>query len=150
MRPHVCLDVRNVPRAVAFYEKLFGVAPHKQTVDYAKFDLLKPALNLSLVSSKSTISSVNHLGIEVDSTDEIKTWSHRMREQGILEKIETNQACCFARQDKLSSTDPDGNAWEVFTVHEQLAVEGPLASTGCCVSQDSLEPRATPAACGCR
>jgi catechol 2,3-dioxygenase-like lactoylglutathione lyase family enzyme len=150
MRPHVCLDVRNVPRAVAFYEKLFGVAPHKQTVDYAKFDLLKPALNLSLVSSKGTISSVNHFGIEVDSIDEIKTWSHRMRECSILEKIETNQACCFARQDKLWSVDPDGNAWEVFTVHEQLEVEGSLASTGCCVAKDSLEAKAAPAACGCR
>jgi catechol 2,3-dioxygenase-like lactoylglutathione lyase family enzyme len=150
MRPHVCLDVRSVPRAVAFYEKLFGVAPHKQTVDYAKFDLLEPALNLSLVSSRGTISSVNHFGIEVDSIDEIKTWSHRLREQGILEKTETNQACCFARQDKLWFTDPDGNAWEVFTVHEQLAVEGFLASTGCCLRKDSLEAKAAPAACGCQ
>jgi catechol 2,3-dioxygenase-like lactoylglutathione lyase family enzyme len=150
MRPHISLDVRSVPRSVAFYEKLFGVAPHKQTVDYAKFDLLEPALNISMLSSRGIVSSVNHFGIEVDSIDEIKTWSKRLREQGILEKTETNQACCFARQDKLWSTDPDGNAWEVFIVHEQLEVEGYLASTGCCVSQDSLEPRATPAACGCR
>jgi len=150
MRPHISLDVRSVSRSVAFYEKLFGVAPHKQTVDYAKFDLLEPALNISLLSSRGIISSVNHFGIEVESIDEIRTWSKRMREQGILEKTETNQACCFARQDKLWSTDPDGNAWEVFTVHEQLEVEGSLASTGCCVPQDSLEPRANPAACGCR
>jgi catechol 2,3-dioxygenase-like lactoylglutathione lyase family enzyme len=110
MCPHVCLDVRSVPRAVAFYEKLFGVAPDKQTVDYAKFDLLQPALDLSLVSSRGSISSVNHLGMEVDSIDEIKTWRHRLREQGILEKTETNRGCCFARQDKLWFTDPDGNA----------------------------------------
>jgi len=150
MRPHISLDVRSVPRSVAFYEKLFGVAPHKQTVDYAKFDLLQPALNLSLVSSRGMISSVNHLGIEVDSIDEIKTWSQRLREQGILEKTETDQACCFARQDKLWSTDPDGNTWEIFMVHEQLVVEGSLASTGCCALRDGLEVKASPAACGCR
>ena len=150
MRPHVSLNVRSVPHSVAFYEKLCGVPPHKQTVDYAKFDLREPALNLSLLSSRGTISSVNHLGIEVDSTDEIKIWSNRLQEQGILKKIETNQVCCFARQDKLWFTDPDGNAWEVFTVHEQLAVEGSLASTGCCLPKDCPEPMVTPAACGCQ
>jgi catechol 2,3-dioxygenase-like lactoylglutathione lyase family enzyme len=133
MRPHLSLDVRHVPQSVAFYEKVFGVPPQKQTADYAKFDLAEPALNFSLVSSTGKISSVDHLGIEVDSTDEIALWKQRLQERGILEKVEENIACCFARQDKLWFTDPDGNAWEVFTVHEQLDVTGPLVNTGCCV-----------------
>jgi catechol 2,3-dioxygenase-like lactoylglutathione lyase family enzyme len=118
---------------VAFYEKVFGVQPQKQTTDYAKFDLTAPALNLALVSSTSRVSAVNHLGIEVESTDEIAAWKQRLLEQGILEKVEDNVACCFARQDKLWFSDPDGNAWEVFIVHEQLDVTGPLKNTGCCV-----------------
>ncbi len=65
MRPHLSLDVRHVPQSVAFYEKVFGVPPQKQTADYAKFDLTEPALHLSLVSSTGRISSVDHLGIEV-------------------------------------------------------------------------------------
>jgi catechol 2,3-dioxygenase-like lactoylglutathione lyase family enzyme len=142
MRPHLSLDVRNVPASVAFYQKVFGVAPQKQTADYAKFDLSKPALNLSLVSSTGKISSVDHLGIEVESINEIAVWKQRLQEQGILEQVEENIACCFARQDKLWLSDPDGNAWEIFTVHEQLDVAGPLANTGCCVprSQGALEP----------
>ena len=66
MRPHISLDVRHVPASAEFYRKVFGVAPQKQTDDYAKFDLTAPALNLSLVSSTGRISSVDHLGIEVD------------------------------------------------------------------------------------
>ncbi|MBU6434422.1 MAG: VOC family protein, partial [Nitrospirae bacterium] len=71
MRPHLSLDVRDVPASVAFYQKVFGVAPQKQTTDYAKFDLTEPPLNLALVSSTGAISSVNHLGIEVESADDI-------------------------------------------------------------------------------
>ena len=142
MRPHLSLDVRNVPASVEFYQKVFGVAPQKQTMDYAKFDLTAPALNLALMSSTGRVSAVNHLGIEVESADDIARWKQQLLEQGILEKVEENIACCFARQDKLWFCDPDGNAWEVFTVHEQLSVEGPLAQTGCCVpkSRDASAP----------
>ena len=133
MRPHLSLDVGNVPASVKFYQKVFGVAPQKQTEDYAKFDLTEPALNFSLVSSTGRLSSVNHLGIEVESVEEIAAWEGRLRTEGILERVEENTACCFALQDKLWFTDPDGNAWEVFTVHGQLPVEGTLSKTGCCI-----------------
>jgi catechol 2,3-dioxygenase-like lactoylglutathione lyase family enzyme len=142
MRPHLSLDVRNVPASVEFYQKVFGVAPQKQTTDYAKFDLMEPSLNLSLVSTSGRVSVVNHLGIEVESADDIARWKQQLVEQGILEKIEEGIECCFARQDKLWFTDPDGNPWEVFTVHEQLAVTGMLRNTGCCVpkSHGASEP----------
>ena len=133
MRPHLSLDVGNVAASVQFYQKVFGVAPQKQTADYAKFDLREPALNLSLVSSTGKISSVDHLGIEIESIEEIAAWKQHLQEHGILEKVEENVACCFARQDKLWFSDPDGNAWEIFTVHEQLDTTGPLSKTGCCV-----------------
>jgi catechol 2,3-dioxygenase-like lactoylglutathione lyase family enzyme len=145
MRPHISLDVQNVLASVEFYQKVFGVAPQKQTADYAKFDLTAPALNLSLVSSTGRVSAVNHLGIEVESVDDIARWKQQLIEQGILEKVEEDIQCCFARQDKLWFTDPDGNPWEVFTVHEQLAVSGTLKSTGCCVPKSS--GASEPAAC---
>jgi len=144
MRAHLSLDVRNVPASVEFYRKVFAVPPQKQTTDYAKFDLREPALNLALVSSTGRVSAVNHLGIEVESAEEIAKWKERLQKQGILEKIEEGIACCFARQDKLWFTDPDGNPWEIFTVHEQLAVSGTLKSIGCCVpkSPGASEPAA--------
>jgi catechol 2,3-dioxygenase-like lactoylglutathione lyase family enzyme len=142
MRPHISLDVHNVPASVEFYRKVFGVAPQKQTTDYAKFDLTEPPLNLTLVSSTSRVSVVNHLGIEVESVDDIARWKQQLLELGILEKVEEGIECCFARQDKLWFTDPDGSPWEIFMVHEQLAVTGTLKNTGCCVpkGKGALEP----------
>ncbi|MCA1959067.1 MAG: VOC family protein [Nitrospira sp.] len=146
MRPHISLDVRDVAKSAAFYEKVFGVKPQKQAADYAKFDLLVPPLNFSLISSTGEVSSVDHLGIEVETVDEIAAWKTRLQERGILQKVEENIACCFARQDKLWFNDPDGNAWEIFTVHEQLEVTGALSHTGCCVPKKG--GASEPAACG--
>ncbi len=133
MRPHISLDVRNVPASVDFYQKVFGVQPQKQTADYAKFDLQEVPLNLSLVSSSGAVSSVNHLGIEMESSAEVARWAERLRMQGILDRVQEQTACCFARQDKAWFIDPDGNSWEVFTVHEQLPVTGTLSDGNCCV-----------------
>lgn len=146
MRPHLSLDVRDVAKSVAFYEKVFGVKPQKQATDYAKFNLKAPALNFSLVSSTGLVSSVDHLGIEVGTAQEIAEWKARLQDEGILERVEDNIACCFARQDKLWFTDPDGNAWEIFTVHEQLPITGALSQTGCCVPKKAGAH--DPAACG--
>jgi catechol 2,3-dioxygenase-like lactoylglutathione lyase family enzyme len=146
MRPHLSLDVRDVSKSVAFYEKVFGVPPQKLVADYAKFDLKTPALNFSLVSSTGEVSAVDHLGIEVETVDEIAGWKAHLQREGILERVENNIACCFDRQDKLWFTDPDGNAWEIFTVHEQLEVTGRLSQTGCCVPKKGVANE--PATCG--
>lgn len=132
MRPHLSLDVRSVPASVEFYQKVFGIPPQKQTRDYAKFDLSRPDLNLSLVSSTGRVSAVNHLGIEVEALADIVAWKERLQREGVIERVDENIACCFARQDKVWFSDPDGNAWEVFFVHEQLSVSGPVSETGCC------------------
>ena len=131
---------------MAFYEKVFGVKPQKQVADYAKFDLKVPALNFSLVSSTRDVSVVDHLGLEVETVEEIADWKARLQREGILERVEDNIACCFARQDKLWFTYPDGNAWEIFTVHEQLEVTGRLSQTGCCVPKTGGAHE--PATCG--
>ncbi len=143
MKPHLSLDVQNVTASVKFYQRVFGVAPQKHTSDYAKFDLTSLPLNFSLVSSTGRISAVNHLGIEVESSAEVVAWKARLQEEGILDRVEENVTCCFARQDKVWFSDPDGNAWEVFTVHEQLDVAGPLANTGCCVASGGSQGKKT-------
>lgn len=132
MRPHISLNVRDVPTSVEFYRKVFGVTPQKQAADYAKFDVTAPSLNFSLVSSTGAISAVNHLGIEVESPAEVAEWERYLREQGVLDTVEKSVNCCYARQDKAWFTDPDGNQWEVFTVLEQLPVTRPLKDAACC------------------
>jgi len=112
MRPHISLDVRNVSKSVAFYEKVFDVKPQKQVADYAKFDLKTPALNFSLVSSTGEVSVVNHLGIEVETVEEIAEWKIRLQHEGILERVEnksrgTRSSITIGNQEDSGKSQPD-------------------------------------------
>ncbi len=132
MRPHISINVSDVAKSVEFYRKVFGENPQKQTTNYAKFDLTSPSLNLSMQSGAGEVSRVSHFGIEVDSADEVMQWQKNLTEQGLVKLVETDTKCCFARQDKVWVTDPDGNSWEVFYVYEQLPVTEKREKSGCC------------------
>lgn len=132
MRIHLSMNVKNVSESVAFYEKVFGVKPQKQNSTYAKFDLNDPPLNFAMQSEAGEISRVSHLGIEVDSADEIMKWQKKLTEKGLVGLVESDTKCCFARQDKVWFTDPDGNEWEVFYVREQLPITEKMEQTACC------------------
>ena len=54
LKPHVSLNVTNVERSVAFYEKAFGVTVTKRRPGYAKFDLVEPSLNLTMTEAPRT------------------------------------------------------------------------------------------------
>lgn len=123
MRAHVSINVKNIPETVAFYEKVFGVKPQKQTENYAKFDLQAPSLNFTMQSLASgETSRVNHFGVEVDSADAVQMWEKNLTDRGILSAPEMGTECCFAKQDKVWFQDPDGNSWEIFYVIEQLSL----------------------------
>lgn len=135
MRAHLSINVSNVPASVEFYKKVFGVGPQKFTENYAKFDLKEPALNFTMQTATMDISKVNHLGIEVESVEEVEQWQAKLEAAGLVEVVEKGTDCCYARQDKVWVKDPDGNAWEIFYVHEQLPVEGVInktANSACC------------------
>ena len=132
MRVHISINVKDVSESAAFYEKVFGVKPQKQNLTYAKFDLKDLSLNFAMQSGTGEISRVSHFGIEVDSADEITNWQKALTEKGLVKLIESDTKCCFARQDKVWFTDPDGNEWEVFYVHEQLPVMGKMEKAACC------------------
>ena len=85
-------------------------------------------------------SSVGHLGIEVDSTEDVMKWQKRLSENGLVKLVESDTNCCFARQDKVWFQDPDGNAWEIFYVIEQMPVEGIInkgANSNCCAPKNA-------------
>ncbi len=130
MRVHVSLNVSNVAESVKFYEQLFGTAPQKQNSNYAKFDLQDPPLNFAMQSGEGPLSQVSHFGIEADSPEEFERWHKELAEKGLVKRVEKNTDCCFARQDKAWATDPDGHAWELFYVHEQLPVTETAACCG--------------------
>jgi catechol 2,3-dioxygenase-like lactoylglutathione lyase family enzyme len=117
-KTHVALNVTDVERSVAFYQAMFGVAPVKHKEGYAKFDLDNPALNLTLNVSPDMQpqGSLSHLGVQVSSTEDVLAAVHRFTEAGLNVLEEMNTDCCYALQDKVWVSDPDGNRWEIFVV----------------------------------
>ncbi|UKP00246.1 ArsI/CadI family heavy metal resistance metalloenzyme [Nostoc sp. UHCC 0870] len=118
LKTHVALNVTNIEKSVTFYRAMFGLEPVKYKPDYAKFDIPKPALNLTLnlTNSVQTGGALSHLGVQVESTDEVKSAIQRFTDAGLALFTEDNTDCCYAVQDKVWVTDPDGNRWEVFVV----------------------------------
>lgn len=132
MRAHISLNVRDVSKSIEFYTKLFDTVPQKKTLTYAKFDLKNPPLNFSMQSGSQDLSRVSHLGIEVKSPDELNRWRERLNQIGLIGRPEDQTDCCFARQDKVWFSDPDGNEWEIFYVYEQLPVLDSQEKKSCC------------------
>ncbi|GAB4227699.1 MAG: ArsI/CadI family heavy metal resistance metalloenzyme [Elainellaceae cyanobacterium] len=117
-KTHVALRVANLQRSVAFYQAMFGVAPIKYKADYAKFDLENPGLNLTLNLSQGIQphGALSHLGVQVDSVEAVNEAIDRFKVAGLVTVEEHNTNCCYALQDKVWVTDPDGNRWEIFVV----------------------------------
>jgi len=135
MKPHVSLNVTNVQKSIAFYEKVFGVPATKLRQGYAKFDLASPALNLTMQEAPRTGVNASHFGIQVESTADVTAAKSRLQQAGLLTKTEDDVTCCYAVQDKVWVEDPDGNAWEYFVVKADADVmaKGPIeAPMPCC------------------
>ena len=132
MKTHVSLNVKNVAQSVEFYKKMFGIEPFKLRSDYAKFDVVNPPLNLTMNQvSFERGGSLSHLGLQVESTEEVLTIGKRWVENGLTTLDEMKTDCCYALQDKTWVQDPDGNRWEVFTVLENTeGIEN--AASACC------------------
>ena len=125
-RVQLALNVSDIDEAVAFYSKLFATEPNKRKPGYANFAIADPPLKLVLFEKADADSRLNHLGVEVMSTDEVTAHQARLIGQGIA-AVEENGTCCFARQDKVRVDGPDG-AWEIYTVLEDSDTFGAAAS----------------------
>jgi catechol 2,3-dioxygenase-like lactoylglutathione lyase family enzyme len=131
---HVSLKVSDLSNAVAFYRGFLG-EPKKLKQDYAKFVGESPEIHLALrpgLAANATEGSLSHLGIRVDSVDEVRRWRTDLKARGIVSDEEKREACCYALQDKFWLTDPDGNRWEVYTVLEDLEEPSREAQAACC------------------
>jgi catechol 2,3-dioxygenase-like lactoylglutathione lyase family enzyme len=135
-RVQLALNVGDIDSAVDFYAAFFGVPPAKRRRGYANFEIPDPPLKLVLIETADTrghgtAGALNHLGIEVESSDEVRERGARLEEEGLEVVVEDAITCCFAVQDKAWVHDRDGLAWEVYTV----LADAPSAtgvSTGCC------------------
>ena len=138
MKVHVALNTPRFDESVRFYRTFLGLEPVKLKPGYAKFDVHEPALNLTLnASSDVSAGALNHLGIQVASTAAVKEAAVRLQTEGLATFEEADVDCCYALQDKIWVTDPNGYKWEVFVVkvgdtHPELTASTAAASTAAC------------------
>ena|SRR5947209_19939555 len=112
---HLSLDVGNLEESVRFYSVLLNAPPSKLKPGYAKFDLESPAINLTMQEkSHCCLQGLSHLGLRVQTAEEIQVFKKRMEEAGYKTLDETNTTCCYALQDKFWVSDPSGYRWEVY------------------------------------
>jgi catechol 2,3-dioxygenase-like lactoylglutathione lyase family enzyme len=138
-RVQLALNVADLGDAIAFYSKLFGTAPAKVRPGYANFAVAEPPLKLILIAGNAEGGTLNHLGVEVESTDEVAATQRRLAGEGLPTATEDEVSCCYAVQDKVWVDAPDGEPWEIYTVladvempEGQLRTAEPESSAMCC------------------
>ena len=132
-RLHCALNTNNFKASVDFYTKLFGQHRAKLEDGYAKFSCEDPSVNLTLnqVSTPIHQDAINHLGIEVEDAKAVIIAKERLEQLGLPTKLEGDVDCCYAIQDKVWVTDPNGHSWEFFFVKDEGSI-GSNQSEECC------------------
>lgn len=155
-RVQLALNVDDLDEAVTFYSKLFDAEPAKLKEGYANFVIAEPPLKLVLLENPGKGGTINHLGVEVESSEIVHAEIERLAGEGMFTDEEIGTTCCFAKQDKVWVTGPGGEKWEVYTVlsdsetfarspqHRGPDSEGDLC---CGVTASDDEPASTAASC---
>jgi catechol 2,3-dioxygenase-like lactoylglutathione lyase family enzyme len=141
-RVQLALNVANIDAAVDFYSKLFAAEPAKRRPGYANFAIADPPLKLVLIENPDgrgcgVAGALNHLGIEVETPEEVRTATARLAGEGFEPDVQESATCCYAVQDKAWVNDPDGAPWEVYTV---LADAPDETGLGCSTEGCTPEP----------
>jgi hypothetical protein len=153
-RVQLALNVDNLADGVAFYSKLFNTEPAKLKEGYANFAIAEPPLKLVLIENPGHGGSINHLGVEVESSEKVHAEIGRLAGEGLFTEEEMGTTCCFATQDKVWVTGPGGEKWEVYTVladsdtfgtSPELLANDP--SGGCACDGTDAEKAPTTASC---
>lgn len=133
-RIQLALNVDDLDVAIPFYERLFGVAPHKVRPGYANFAVTDPPLKLVLFEAPGAAQTLNHLGVEVEDTAEVAAAAERLAAAGLSIDVRDQETCCHATQDKVWVGGPGAHRWEVYTITDDLpiATEPMDAGTACC------------------
>jgi catechol 2,3-dioxygenase-like lactoylglutathione lyase family enzyme len=158
-RVQLALNVADIDLAVEFYSKLFGTEPAKRQPGYANFTVTDPPLKLILMENANdrghgVEGALNHLGVEVETPDEVAAASGRLGGEGLATEVQNKATCCFAIQDKVWVEDPNGAPWEVYTVLADAPSESGIAGDGTCCTPVATEsvtlgPGDTPTASCC-
>jgi catechol 2,3-dioxygenase-like lactoylglutathione lyase family enzyme len=135
-RFHVHVHVDDLAKNIAFYSAMFGQQPARSESDYAKWMLEDPPVNFA-ISARGGNAGVDHLGIQVDSEDDLAALKVRAANADLALQDEGMTSCCYARSDKYWVTDPQGVAWEQFHTLDSIPTfsETKPAAGGCCAAK---------------
>jgi catechol 2,3-dioxygenase-like lactoylglutathione lyase family enzyme len=132
-RVQLALRVADLEGSIAFYSRLFGAEPAKRRPGYANFAIAEPPLKLVLIEGEAGEPTVmDHLGVEVETTDEVTAATARLAAAGLPTATEEDTACCYAVQDKVWVTGPGAEPWEVYTVKGDADTLERPADPACC------------------
>ncbi len=116
-RVQLALRVADLEASIEFYSKLFGARPAKLRPGYANFAIDEPPLKLVLLEGEVGKATVmDHLGVEVGSTDEVAKATLRLAKEGLDTETEIDVPCCYAVQDKVWVHGPGTEPWEIYVV----------------------------------
>jgi len=155
-RFHVHVSVKDLSESVRFYTTLFGASPSVEKPDYAKWMIEDPRVNFA-ISTRNPKHGVNHLGLQVESEEELTGLEAQLKAADRAMIVEANATCCYANSQKYWVTDPQGVAWETFRTLGNAPVygESPLSvgqKTECRAPPAAVRPVEAPKAtsnCGC-
>ena len=146
-RIQLALNVDDVEAATAFYAQLFGTQPAKTRPGYANFAIADPPLKLVLIENPGQGGTLNHLGVEVESTDRVDAEQTRLASVGLASIDERGTTCCYAKQDKFwVSGTPNGESWEIYTVLADSPTPNGEADGQECCTNLLIEPSPAQAA----
>jgi catechol 2,3-dioxygenase-like lactoylglutathione lyase family enzyme len=135
-RVQLALRVGDLEGSIAFYSKLFGVEPAKRRPGYANFAITEPPLKLVLLEGEPGQATVmDHLGVEVETSDRVAEATDRLAALGLFTDVEKDSTCCYAVQDKVWVHGPGQEPWEVYVVKADsatFAAEETTTPAGCC------------------
>jgi catechol 2,3-dioxygenase-like lactoylglutathione lyase family enzyme len=153
-RLHVHVAVGDLAKSIGFYSSLFGADPVVLKTDYAKWMLEDPRINFA-ISDRASVAGVDHLGIQVESGEELAELAGRLKAAGEVTRDQESTTCCYARSDKAWVNDPNGLRWETFYTFGEAVTYGedePAATlsapkTACCAPAAIPETTAPAKAC---
>jgi len=147
-RVQLALRVADLDASIEFYSRLFSTGPAKRRPGYANFAIAEPPLKLVLLEGEPGQATVmDHLGVEVDSTDQVTDATQRLAGEGLSTTVEEDTACCYAVQDKVWVHGPGSEPWEVYVVKADADVLDKAADSACCAPAGASTGEAAAACC---
>jgi catechol 2,3-dioxygenase-like lactoylglutathione lyase family enzyme len=153
-RVQLALNVADLDASVAFYSRLFGAEPAKRRPGYANFAIAEPPLKLVLIEGEpGQQTRLDHLGVEVATTDEVTAAAARLAEAGLATFEESDTSCCYALQDKVWVRGPGAEPWEVYVVKADSKRFGKRPdiddADACCTDPAPAGAESTTSGCAC-